>query len=260
MSIGLRVGADRVAEIRLERPQRANALDLEHAREMAAHVAECGRRDDVGAILISAEGAAFCAGGDIGHFGAEIDRADAVIAQMVEEMHAVIRALAALPMPVIVAVNGPAAGLGLSLVCLADLAVAAGEASFKVAYTEIGLCPDGGSSWLLPRLVGRAAAADLILTNRVVDAAAALELGIVSRLVAADDLAGKAREIAATLAAGSLPAHAAVRRLLLESSTSTFAEQLELEAAEIVRLAGSEGGREGIAAFLEKRPPNFGAG
>jgi 2-(1,2-epoxy-1,2-dihydrophenyl)acetyl-CoA isomerase len=256
MSVGFRVGDDRVAEIRLERPQRANALDLDHARELAAHIAECGRRDDIGAILLSAEGAAFCAGGDIQHFGAEIDRADAAIERMVEVVHPAFREVAALPMPVLVAVNGPTAGIGLSLVCLADLAIAAPEASFKVAYTAIGLSPDGGSSWLLPRLVGRAAAADLILTNRVLDAAAALDLGLVSRVVPGSELAARSRQLAARIAAGSLPAHAAVRRLLLESSANSFERQLDREGKEIVRLAGGEG-REGIAAFLEKRPASF---
>jgi 2-(1,2-epoxy-1,2-dihydrophenyl)acetyl-CoA isomerase len=257
VSISLSVGEDGVAEIRLERAEKANAIDLGHAREFAARLEECGNRDDVRAILLSGDGAAFCAGGDIGYIGDE--SSGPVLEGMAKEMHETIRAMTALPQPWVAAVNGPAAGLGLSLVCLVDIAIAASTATFKVGYTALGLCPDGGCSWTLPRIAGARAAADLILTNRTIDAVEAREMGIVSRVVDPPALRAAARETAAAIARGSLPAHAAVRRLLLGSSTNSLSEQLDLEATEIVRLGAEPDGREGIAAFLGRRPPRFGA-
>jgi 2-(1,2-epoxy-1,2-dihydrophenyl)acetyl-CoA isomerase len=156
-------------------------------------------------------------------------------------------------------VRGVAAGAGLSLVCASDMAVAAPGASFTVAYTAVGYSPDGGSSWLLPRLVGLRRATELMLTNRRLTADEALALGILTEVVPDESLDERVGQIVGRLATGPTPAFGAVKRLLRSSATSSFEEQLAAEADSIATLAASPVGREGVAAFLEKRPPDFSA-
>jgi 2-(1,2-epoxy-1,2-dihydrophenyl)acetyl-CoA isomerase len=249
---------DRVAYLTLDRPDTNNALNPEliHAFRDAAESLD--ERDDVGAVLFTGAGKNFSVGGDLRfmHDAGE-DAADAVYG-LASTMHAGILALAELDAPVISVVRGAAAGGGMSLAIAADLVLAAETAHFTVAYTAIGLSTDGGASWTLPRIVGQRRAMELALLNERLSAARAAELGIVTRVVADDDLDAEAQQLAQRLAAGPIGAHGAVKRLLRYSSTSPFGQQLEDEARTIAGLAAAPDGREGVLAFLDKRAPHFG--
>jgi 2-(1,2-epoxy-1,2-dihydrophenyl)acetyl-CoA isomerase len=249
---------DRVAHLTLNRPEAANALNpaVIHAFRDAAE--SLGDRDDVGAVLFTGAGRNFSVGGDLRFMhDAGDDVADAVYG-LASTMHAGILALAELDAPVISAVRGAAAGGGMSLAIAADLVLAAESAHFTVAYSAIGFSTDGGASWTLPRIVGQRKAIELALLNERLSAARALELGLVTRVVADEELEAEAEQLARRLAAGPLGAHGAIKRLLRYSSTSPLGQQLEDEARTIAGLAAAPDGREGVLAFLDKRAPHFG--
>jgi 2-(1,2-epoxy-1,2-dihydrophenyl)acetyl-CoA isomerase len=169
----------------------------------------------------------------------------------------IILALAALEKPVIAAVNGVAAGAGFSLALACDIRLCSDRASFIAAFAKVGLVPDSGMSWFLPRLVGPSRAAEICFTGDPVDAATAERIGLVNRLVAADELLGEARALAAKLAAGAPRALGLAKRELTRALTTSLADALEYEA-QLQGVAGrSADHREGVAAFLEKRPPQF---
>jgi 2-(1,2-epoxy-1,2-dihydrophenyl)acetyl-CoA isomerase len=232
------------------------AIDLAAAQALHDHARALRARADVRVVVIGAEGRFFSPGGDLGWMAAQEDPG-AAVHELASTLHEGVAILAALDAPIVARVHGAAAGAGLSLVLLADIAIAAASASFTMAYTAVGLSPDGGASWLLPRIVGRRRAAEMMLLNPRVDAAEAERLGIVTRAVPDDRLDAEVDAVVAQLAAGPTPAYATVRRLLARSSQTDLAEQLRLEADGIAALAGSPTGREGIAAFLEKREPRF---
>jgi 2-(1,2-epoxy-1,2-dihydrophenyl)acetyl-CoA isomerase len=246
---------DRVGFLHFARPDAANTIDLDFARAFLAAVFEF---DDpgVGAIVITGDGRNFCFGGDLKGMAAAGDDVRAYLAELTTIFHAGIAHLAALGAPVIAAVNGTAAGAGFGVVLAADLALAARSAKFVSAYTGVALTPDAGCSFLLPRVVGPKRAAELFLTNRVIDAEQALAWGIVNDIVEDDRLIETATAWAARLAAGPPGAHAAVKRLMGESLPG-FEAQLARESRSIADRGASEEGREGIAAFLAKRKARY---
>lgn len=248
--------ADGIARLTLATPDTGNSIDPAMALALKETAAELATRDDVRVVVLAAEGRFFCVGGNI-EFFASADDPHAALHGLATDLHDGLLGLAALDAPVIARVHGAAAGAGMSLVCAADIAIGGPGASFTVAYTGIGLSPDGGSSWLLPRIVGRRTAAELMLTNRRVKADEAKALGLLTEVVAEDELDARVDELAAKLAAGPVRAHGAVKRLLDSSATSRFADQLAAEADSIATLAASPTGVEGAAAFLAKRPPVF---
>ncbi len=240
----------------LNRPASGNAIDVGLAEALGRAAASV--RDDAAArvVVITGEGALFCAGGDIRAFVAGESAADAVNA-ITSRLHPAIEAFAALPKPIVTLVNGPAAGAGLGLALLGDVVLAARSAHFKSAYTAIGLTPDGATSWLLPRLVGLRRAQDLILSNRKVSAEEAERIGMITRAVDDDRLESEGEQLAEQLASSAIGACGAARALLFGSSSHSLHEHLAAEARTIAaRAAGSEG-KEGIASFLEKRAPDF---
>jgi 2-(1,2-epoxy-1,2-dihydrophenyl)acetyl-CoA isomerase len=247
---------DRIARITLNRPEAGNALNLELATELRK-AAEGLQGSDVGAVILSGAGKAFCVGGDLDYMRDADEVGDAVL-RLATQFHGGLAALAALDAPVVSAVRGAAAGGGMSLAIAGDIVLAAESARFTMAYTAIGFSPDGGSSWTLPRLVGRRKAAELMLLNERLDAAAARDLGLVTRVVADDALDDEADALARRLAGGPTRAYGATKRLLRESATRGFAEQMAEESRSIAALAAAPDGREGVAAFLEKRAPTFG--
>jgi 2-(1,2-epoxy-1,2-dihydrophenyl)acetyl-CoA isomerase len=166
-------------------------------------------------------------------------------------------ALVEAPVPVVAAVHGAAAGAGMSIVCAADLAVAGTSTFLKPGYPSLGFTPDGGMSWTLPRLVGTGRARAILLQDRAIDAATGLTYGIFSDVVADDEVAAKAERVATKLANGATTALAGVKRLLREGEQRGLAEHLEAEAASIARSAAGAEGREGVAAFNDRRKPNF---
>jgi len=248
--------ADGVADLRLDTPDAGNAINPAWAAAFRAAAESLRHRDDVRVVRLSAAGKMFCVGGDLGFFAAADDRY-AALHGLADDLHAGLIALAELDAPVVARVHGAAAGAGMGLVCAADIAIGSPAASFTVAYTGVGLSPDGGSSWLLPRLVGWRRAADLMLTNRRVKAQEALAIGLLTEVGEEDELDARVDAVVARLAAGPTASYGAVKRLLRESATTPFGPQLHAEADSIATLAAAPTGIEGVAAFLEKRPPVY---
>jgi 2-(1,2-epoxy-1,2-dihydrophenyl)acetyl-CoA isomerase len=180
-----------------------------------------------------------------------------MLEEVLSFLHPAVADLAELPAPVVAAVQGSAAGAGLALVAGADLVLAGASARFVLAYTGIGLVPDGGSTWYLPRIVGTRRALELALTNRALSADEACEWGLVTRVVADAELVAEAEALVATLASGPTRAYAATKRLLRASLSMPLESQLTHEATEMVVAGESRDGIEGVAAFVEKRTPTF---
>ena len=248
-----------VARITFAAPDRANAIDPAWAQQFRALAEGLRGRHDLRVVVLAAEGSAFCVGGDIRFFAASEDP-HAALRGLADDLHAGMLALADLDAPVVASVQGVAAGAGMSLVLAADVAVAGRGAMFTMAYTGVGLSPDGGSSYWLPRLVGHRRAKELMLTNRRLSGDEAAALGIVTEVVDDAELAARTEAIVARFAAGPTSSYGAVKRLLAASERTPYAEQLDAEAESIARSAAAPNGREGIAAFVEKRPPRFVAG
>lgn len=247
---------DAIGQLTLNRPDAANAIDLPLARELVS-VAERCEAGDVRAVLVRGAGRMFCAGGDLGSFAAAGTGLPALIRELADTLHEALARFARMDAPLVAAVNGAAAGAGMSLVCMCDFALAGESAKFTMAYTAAGLSPDGSSTWFLPRSIGVRRAKELMLTNRRLSAAEAAEWGIVNRVVPDADLDAEASKLAATLAAGPTRAFGSVKRLLLSSANAGLEAQLAAETDGIAAMTGTADGREGIAAFLEKRRPAF---
>jgi 2-(1,2-epoxy-1,2-dihydrophenyl)acetyl-CoA isomerase len=207
--------------------------------------------------VLTGAGRLFCGGGDISAFAAEGDNIGAYLLDIAHALHRSVSKLAAAPKPVVTLINGPAAGAGLSLAVCGDLALAAHSAHFSAAYGGVGLTPDGGASWFLPRLVGMRRAQDMMFTNRRVSAQEAAEIGLVTRLVADEDLLAEGLATARALAAGPVQAFGGTRALLAQSFQHDLASQLDGEAARISEAGATTEAREGITAFLERRKPDF---
>lgn len=246
-----------VEVITLNRPDAANGLNPLMARELADAAARCDHDPSVKAVVLTATGRFFSAGGDVKAIAGFGDEKAAGIKSLADDLHRAVSTFARMPAPLVVAVNGVAAGAGFSLALLGDLVVASDAAVFTMAYTSIGLSPDGSSSYFLPRLVGLRRAQELMLTNRKLTAAEALDWGLVTRVVPDATLRDEALALATSIAHGSSDSNAAVKRLLLETFTNPLETQMELESRTIAGCAASPNGREGITAFVEKRRPNY---
>ncbi|TDZ42895.1 enoyl-CoA hydratase/isomerase family protein [Mycobacteroides franklinii] len=209
---------------------------------------------EVGAILLNSSGANFCAGGNVRDFASAEDRA-AKLDDLAGRLHDFVRAVDAADRPVVASVHGWAAGGGLSLVLLADIAIGGESTKLRAAYPGIGYSSDGGMSWALPRAVGKARAADILLTDRVVEASEALSIGLLSRVVADDEVQATAVATAEKLATGPREAQNRIRRLLRLSANNTLDAQLDLEQASIAEASVSPTGIEGVDAFVGKRKP-----
>jgi len=244
-----------VGTITLNRPAALNALTIPMKEHLLAVLEEVAGNRAVRAIVLTGAGRAFCAGQDLK------ERLEPDPAPFGEELglryNPLVRALRGLPQPVIAAVNGVAAGAGASLAFACDLRIAAEGASFVLAFGRIGLVPDTGATWTLPRLVGAARAADIALLGDAVDAAEALRIGLVSRVVAADALADEAAGLAARLAAGAPLAMTLTKRALGAAFDLDFDAALEAEAEAQQRAGSSRDHAEGLSAFVEKRQPRF---
>ena len=251
--------ADGVVELLLDDPARGNALDLataEALRDAAAQVTA----DPGGAVLLRAAGGNFCVGGDLRAFtGRGADTAPYVQA-VAGAAHEAVRALHELPVPVVSAVRGAAAGGGIGLALAGDIVLAARSARFRLAYTAIGLTPDCGASWILQRLLGPRRAADLILTNRVLTGEDAERWGLVSRVVTEDGLDDAAYRTAADLAAGSDTALRAAKELLRGGADASLTEHLAAEARSIATLAGGTQAQAAMTSFLAARSGGRGPG
>lgn len=246
-----------VAHLTLNRPEGQNALTLQMGRDLLTAATSLADDPTVRAVLLTGAGARFCAGGDVKGFAEEGARAGHLIREITVPLHAAMSQLTRLDAPVVAAVHGSAAGAGMGLVLAADLVVAGESTKFVMAYTAIGLTPDGSSSWFLPRVVGLHRALELALTNRTLSAAEALEWGIVNRVVRDDEVADAGAALAEQLAAGPTGAFGAVKRLLHGAFERPLDAQLALESEEMAKSGGSADGVEGVRAFVEKRSAEF---
>jgi len=243
---------DGVAHVTLNRPETGNALDIPVSRALLGRLRQVAADETARVVLLTGQGRAFCAGGDLRSMQAAADRG-AYVLELAQAAHAAVRGLAALDKPVVTAVQGSAAGAGLSLVLLSDLVLAAPDAVFVTAYTAVGLTPDCGQSWLLPRAVGTTRALDLLLTSPAVAAPEARALGIVSRVAGQDGVLAEAEALALKLARGPANALGQARTLVRAGYADGFDAHLDLEAETIARMAATPTAGLLIDAFLDRR-------
>jgi 2-(1,2-epoxy-1,2-dihydrophenyl)acetyl-CoA isomerase len=243
----------RVWRVTLQRPG-GNAIDVALAEQLGA--AFDRRPAAARAILLDAEGPHFCVGGDVRGFAASEDPG-AFVGRLAEEWHRVIRAVVHSQVPVVAAVRGAVAGAGMGLVAACDLSVCAASTRLHPAYLSLGLSPDGGTSWALVRALGRARAVDVMLTNGSLTAGEALSAGLVSRVTDDDQVARLAEELAHQLARGPIRAMARTRHLARDAAVLDLDQHLDAEARLIAESADDVEGREGVRAFVERRPADF---
>ncbi|MGV9481042.1 enoyl-CoA hydratase/isomerase family protein [Gordonia aichiensis] len=248
-----------VLVLRLADPGKGSALDDPALRAATAALREVARGErEVGAILLLGAGRNFCAGGNVRDFASAQHR-PTFIRALADTFHDFVTALLDADRPVVAGVRGWAAGAGLSIVLHADVAIGGPSTNLRPAYTGIGLSPDGGMTWTLPRIVGAARAREIILTDRVISADEAYSWGILSRLVDDAEIDDTAADIARTLAAGPRAGLAAARALLTGSATAGLRDQLAAEAHAISTNSGTPEGIEGVDAFVDKRTPDYAA-
>lgn len=253
--------ADGVATITLNRPDAANALSPQMARDLNQVSLAIDADPSVRAVVITGNGRMFCAGGDLRAISSAGNAARTVILEMTGDLHLAISRLSRNPAPVIGAINGTAAGAGFSLVMMCDLAISAASAVYTMAYTNAGLAPDGSSTFFMPRRIGDRRSRELMLTNRVLKAEEALDWGVVNQVVDDDRVLAEAEALAKQLAAGPTLAYGRVKELLNASFDNSLETQMEHEARAIADMVGTADGKEGLDAFLNKRKPVFqGAG
>jgi 2-(1,2-epoxy-1,2-dihydrophenyl)acetyl-CoA isomerase len=248
------------ATIELNRPEALNAWNGQFGTDLLAAVRDVAADEAVRAVVITGSGRGFSSGADLKDGGAgqltDSGRPD-VYTRLTELYHPIMETIREMPKPVVAAVNGPAVGIGCSLALCCDLILAAESAYFLLAFVNIGLVPDGGSSLFMPTRVGVARAAELMMLGERLSARQALEWGLINRVVADGELAAEAAALAARLAAGPTRSYAGAKRELNNWLYARMGEQLELEAQLQQEMAESEDFVEGVSAFIQKRPANF---
>ncbi len=246
-----------VATITLMRPDDANALNGEAFREIWDVSLICDSDPNVRAVILTATGRMFCSGGDLKDFASRGDDLPRYLTESATLFHAAVTRFQRMDAPVVIAVNGVAAGAGISLVATGDVVLASEEALFVSAYTASGLTPDGSSTYFLAKHVGLMRAKELILMNRRLTAAEALDWGLVTKVVPGDGLMDAAREIAAGFAKGPTKAYGGAKRLLLSAFDGSLEAQLEKESVSIADMARTRDGRHGIETFAARGTPTF---
>ncbi len=247
-----------IATLTMNRPERLNALNAELSVAIAAALARVAADPDVRVVVLTGAGRAFCAGGDLAMISEARERSGG------RELEPLLRAgmdailtLCTMPKPAIAAVNGPAAGAGMNLALACDIRIASDEATFGQNFARVGLFPDFGGTYLLPRLVGPARAAEMFYTGEMIDAKTAERIGAVNRVVPAQQLAAETRALAERLEQAPPLAVRAIKRVLFESDRAALERALEFEAETQMKCFSSEDCGEGIRAFFEKRAPRF---
>ena len=248
---------DHVATITLNRPEAYNALDLGLGRDLFHATLEVDEDPDVRCVVITGAGKAFCAGGNVKDFADNLARIGILVKELTTYLHGAVSRLARSNKPVIMAVNGVAAGGGFSFALSGDVVIAAESARFTMAYSKIAATPDGSSSYFLPRLIGLRRTLELYLTNRVLSAREALEWGLVTRVVPDAELRTAVDTLARELAAGPTLAIGGAKRLFHQSTWESLETQMELEAQAIAASGHTEDFRAGVTAFANKQTPTF---
>jgi len=254
-TLGMEV-RDGVALITLSRPDAMNSLSLAMGKELLQVALACESDRNVRAVVLTGAGKTFCAGGDLRGMQDSGDQLQHFLYELTANLHAAISIFTRMDAPLIAAVNGTTAGAGVGLLAMADIALAAQSARITLAYTGVALTPDGSTTFFLPRLIGLKRTAELMLTNRVLSAEEAQQWGLVNQVLPDAELAATAAALAQKLVAGPTGAFGNVKRLLAASS-GQLESQLALEARTIAHQGVSAEGREGVAAFLAKRKPEY---
>jgi len=247
---------DRVATVTLNRAEGANALDLAMGRDLLEAAYRCEADPEVRAVVITGAGKHFCFGGDVRGMAEKGEGVGGYLNELATTIHTAISSFTRMRAPVIAAVNGTAAGGGVGLVCMTDLAIAGRSSKFRLAYTGIGLAPDCSTSFLLPRIVGRRRAIELFLTNRTLSADEALAWGLVNQVVDDAEVLSQAQALATQLASGPTESYGMVKRLM-DTADPGLEAQMARESRAIAAQALHPHGLEGVQAFLEKRKATF---
>jgi enoyl-CoA hydratase/carnithine racemase len=248
----------RVCTITLNRPEKLNAFSGTMREDLLGALQSAAADRDVRAVVITGAGRAFCAGGDVEFMAGLQKKGDAgSFRRLLDAGRDIVTFVGAMSTPVIASINGIAAGAGCNLALACDYRVAASGAKLGQTFVRIGIHPDWGGTWLLPRLVGRSRALELMLTGRMVDTEEALAIGMVDKVVAADTLREETSKLAAAIADGPPLAIRDIKAALRRSESNGLAEQLELESEHQMRAFQSKDAAEGMTAFFEKRAPVF---
>lgn len=248
-----------VATIQMNRPDALNALSLQLGKDLKSAV-EKAIGDQVRAVILTGSGRAFCSGGDLREMkamGEKDGNIEAFLDSPLKALHDVILLIREAPIPFIAAVNGVCAGAGTNFALACDLVLAAEDASFNEAFVRIGLSPDCGGTFFLTRAVGEKLAAELFMTGGTIEAKRAAEIGMINRVVPAADLLEEAGKLAAQLAAGPTGSYGRIKRMLNAAFSNDLRHQLDLEAECQLESGKASDFKEGVAAFFEKRNPNF---
>jgi 2-(1,2-epoxy-1,2-dihydrophenyl)acetyl-CoA isomerase len=247
-----------VTTITLNRPEAMNAANVELRDGLREAVQQAAADPHTRAVILTGAGRAFCSGADLksGFDPAEDGRPD-IRTALNDHFHPIIEGLRTMPKPVISAVNGPAVGIGISFALAGDLVLAAESSYFMLAFVNIGLVPDGGSTFLIPERIGFARATEMAMLGEKVPAEQALQWGLINRVIADDELQTAAHELATRMAAGPTRSYAGSKRQLNAWSFGRMQEQLALEATVQHEAARTADFIEGVTAFVEKRAPRF---
>lgn len=249
---------DAVATITLNRPDKLNAFTGTMREDLLAALRACADDSAVRVVVITGAGRAFCAGGDVESMSGLQKSGDlTAFRRLLDAGRDVILQIATMARPVLASVNGVAAGAGCNLALACDYRIASDQAKLSESFVRIGLHPDWGGTWLLPRLVGRSRAAEILMTGRMVDAAEAAAIGMVDRVVPAAAIAAETEKLARAIAAAPPIAVAGIKRALAESERNDLAAQIDLESEHQLRCFQSQDAAEGMAAFFEKRVAAF---
>jgi len=249
-----------IATITLNRPAAFNAIDLPIAKRLEAIAAQVAACDDIRVLVIEGAGRAFCAGGDLKEMqdvGRAEGKVEAFLDAPLKALHNVIRAIRKAPIPFIAAVNGVCAGAGVNFALACDIVFAADDATFREAFVRIGLTPDCGGTFFLPRAIGEKLAAEMFMTGDSITAERALALGMINHVVTSDVLLEEAGNMAKRLAAGPTASIGRIKRMMNATFSNDLNGQLEMEAVCQLESGRASDFKEGVDAFFEKRAPNF---
>jgi 2-(1,2-epoxy-1,2-dihydrophenyl)acetyl-CoA isomerase len=251
--------SDSVATITMNRPEALNALSLQLGKDLRSAI-EKAIEDEARAVVLTGEGRAFCSGGDLREMQQmwqKEGKVEAFLENPLESLHAVIALIRETPIPFVAAVQGVCAGAGTNFALACDLILAAENASFNEAFVRIGLSPDCGGSFFLPRAIGEKLAAELFMLGGTIDASRAAEIGMINRVVAAETLMDETAKLAKKLALAPTGSIGRIKKMLNASFSNDLSQQLDLEHKLQILSGKSNDFKEGVQAFFEKRPPNF---
>lgn len=235
--------------VTLSRPEAANGMNPVMTRELAAVAQACDADPGIKAVILTAAGRFFCAGGDLKAMAGSGDHVATEVKQLADDLHRAISTFSRMSAPLIVAVNGVAAGAGFSLAMTGDLVIAGQSANFTLGYTSVGLSPDGSSSYFLPRLIGLRKTQELMFTNRTLTACEAFDWGLITTVVPDGRVMEEALRLAEMFGQGAPGSNAGIKKLLLATFGNGLETQMEIEGRLIAECAGSRNGQEGIGAF-----------